>query len=222
MPSTLPDCRRGTLLLTGLLLCLQPVLAAKVEPRIDKETPLEIDGTNVQHNLNTGTLRARDVTITQGPGTTIRAAVANGRGLKNGYDNSTWELSGAIHIEFDNLVLDADTATVVFNDQRIATVRVQGKPARFTHQQKEARRNEGRASTIDYEARTGNLRLAGSTWLFDGRNEVQSNTLLYNLNDGVISNDRKSDDSGPVKIIIRPGKPPTVPTPRTPDRSTAQ
>src|SRR6478735_7786810 len=177
MPSTLPDCRRGTLLLTGLLLCLQPVLAAKVEPRIDKETPLEIAGTNMQHNLNTGTLRARDVTITQGPETTIRAAVANGRGLKNGFDNSSWELSGAIHIEFDDLVLEADAATVVF-----------------------------------YEQRTGNLRLAGNTWLFDGRNEVQSSALLYNLNDGVISNDRKSGDSGPVKIIIRPGKPPTIAT----------
>jgi lipopolysaccharide transport protein LptA len=222
MPSTLPDRRRSTLLIASLLLCLQPVLAAKVEPRIDKETPLEIAGTNMQHNLNTGTLRARDVTITQGPETTIRAAVANGRGLKNGFDNSSWELSGAIHIEFDDLVLEADAATVVFSEQRIATVHVQGKPARFTHQQKDARKNEGRASTIDYEQRTGNLRLAGNTWLFDGRNEVQSSALLYNLNDGVISNDRKSGDSGPVKIIIRPGKPPTIPTPRTPDRSTAQ
>jgi lipopolysaccharide transport protein LptA len=221
MPSSLPDLRHGTLLLAALLLCLQPVLAAKVEPRIDKETQLEIEGVNVQHNLNAGTLRARGVTITQGSTMTIRAAVANGRGLKEGYGNSSWDLSGGIHIEFNNVVLDADSATVEFADQRIATIRAQGKPSRFSHQQKDSDKREGRATDISYDARTGNLRLAGGTWLSDGRHEIQTNVLLYNLNDGVISNDRKSGDSSPTRIII-PGKTPTIPTPRTPDRETAQ
>jgi len=220
MASSLPD-RLKILLLAACLLCLQTALAAKAEVRVDKETPLDITGEDIKHDLNTGTLRMRNSTITQGTATTIRAALANGRGLKEGYDNSSWDLSGSVHIEFESAVIDADSASVVFSNQRIVAIRVQGKPARFSHQQKDSGKREGRANNIDYDARSGNLRLTGGTWLFDGRNEIQTNVLLYNLNDGVITNDRKSDDSSPTHIIIRP-KAPTVPTPRTPDRATAQ
>jgi lipopolysaccharide transport protein LptA len=225
MSSSLPD-RRAILLLAACLLCLQTALAAKAEPRLDKETPLDITGETVKSDLNAGTLRMGNVTITQGPALTIRAALANGRGLKEGYDNSSWDFSGSVHIEFDGAVIDADNASVAFSNQRIITIRVQGKPARFSHQQKDSAKREGRANTIDYDARSGNLRLAGATWLFDGRNEIQSSVLLYNLISGSVSNDARTSDSGPTHIIIRPGKAPvvtpTIPTPRTPERSTAQ
>ena len=222
MASLFPERRGGLLLLAACLLCLQPVLAAKVQtPRLDRQTPLDVKGDDSEYDMNLGTLRARDVTITQGPGLTIHATRANGRGLKEGYRDSTWDLSEGIHIELDNAVLDADTATVVFANERVISIRVQGKPARFSHQQASVRR-DGRASNIAYDARSGDLRLSGGTWLSDGRSEYRSSVLLYNTNTGKITNDARSGDSGPAHIVILPGKAPEIPTPRTPDRDTAQ
>lgn len=221
MARLLPE-NRSVMLLAACLLCLQPVLAAKVQtPRLDRETPLDVRGFNSDYDLNLGTLRTRDVTITQGPALTIHAAKASGRGLKGGYRDSTWDLSDGVHIELDNAVLDADTATVVFANERVVTIRVQGRPARFSHQQESARR-DGRATNIAYDARSGDLRLSGGTWLSDGRSEYRSSVLLYNVNTGKITNDAQAGDSGPAHIVILPGKAPTIPTPRTPDRDTAQ
>lgn len=220
MARSFPD-RLCPALIAATLLCLQPTLAAKVEPRIDTETELKVEGNNPQGDLNKGTLRMSDVVIRQGPTTTIRAAEARARGLKDD-GGTTWDLSGGIHIEFSNVVLDADSATVAFSSQRIISVRVQGKPARFSHQQPNAVRRDGRATNIDYDARTANLRLSGGTWLSDGRSDYESPVLLYNLNSGSVSNDAAADDSGRATITIRPGQAPNIPTPRTPDRETAQ
>jgi len=223
MAISFPDLhRRAALLAVGLLwlVLAQAAQAPKVEPRIDTDTPVEIDGKNARGNLVAGTFRMDDVTMRQGPSTTVRAATAAAR--KGNDNSSTWDLTGGVHIEFSNVVLDADSATVVFGNRQISTASVQGKPARFSHQQKDARKSEGRAATINYDARSGNLRLAGGSWLFDGRTEIETNVLMYNLNDGTFNNDRKSADSGPTHITIQPGKTPTVPTPRTPDRETAQ
>jgi lipopolysaccharide transport protein LptA len=226
MAISFPDLHRRVAVLGMSLFWLvsaqpaQAPQAPKVAPKIDTDTPVDIDGKNARGNLATGTFRLDDVTMRQGPATTVRAATAAAR--KGSDNNSTWDLTGGVHIEFSNVVLEADSATVVFGNRQISTVSVQGKPARFSHQQKDGRKSEGRAATIDYDARSGNLRLAGGSWLFDGRNEVETNVLLYNLNEGTFSNDRKSEDSGRTHIVIRPANTPTVPTPRTPERATAQ
>jgi hypothetical protein len=64
------------------------------------------------------------------------------------------------------------------------------------------------------------LRLAGGTWYSDGRNEVNTASLIYNMNDGSFSNATGPNESDKVRITIRPDK--RVPPPRTPDRATSQ
>lgn len=193
---------------------LSSLLAAV--PALDKKTPIDFKGGEGCFRLNTnaGTLESCDVTLRQGPNTLITAKRASAKGLV-GNNNGEWDLTGSVHIEFDNAVLDADSATVTFADDRLQKVHVMGAPSRFSHQLKDtSRRNQGRAATIDYDAQSALLRLSGDTWYSDGTNTVETAAYTYNLNDSSISTTNQ------VKATIQPNK--RVPPPRTPDRATSQ
>jgi lipopolysaccharide transport protein LptA len=184
------------------------------------QADIDVEGSNPRVNLNVGTLLMNDVTVRQGPGTLIRAKSTSARGLAEGYDNSQWEFKDDVHIEFDGAILDANSAVVQFAENRVRSIVVTGAPAHFSHQlEKSTQRNQGRAGTIEYDARTGQVRFAGGTWYSDGRNEVTTASLVYNVKDGSFFNEGDSADSGRVRLTIRPGK--RVPPPRTPDRASA-
>src|SRR5690349_13584665 len=94
---------------------LSSALAAA--PTLDKKTPIDYKGGAgcFRLNPNAGTLETCDITLTQGPGTLITAKRATAKGLSEN-NNGEWSLTGSVHIEFNNAVLDADSATVVFAD----------------------------------------------------------------------------------------------------------
>jgi lipopolysaccharide transport protein LptA len=213
-------------LAAGLLLAAGLVSAAQTRLTLDNQTPIQFEGGAAcfRANFGAGTLESCDVTLRQGTQVLIQAKNTKARRLSEGYEAGEWQFSGGVHIEFDNAVLDADTATVLFADNRLKEVHVQGAagmPARFSHQLKDApRRNQGHAASIDYSATAGMLKLAGGTWYTDGRNEVRTAALIYNMNDGSFSNVTGSGESDRVIVTIRPEK--RVPPPRTPDRSTSQ
>jgi lipopolysaccharide transport protein LptA len=198
--------------LLSVLGSLSPVLAAT--PAIDPRTPITLEaGGDLQANLNTGTLEARDITLRQGT-TVITAAHGSAKNLTESY-NGQWELTGKVHIEFNNAVLDADSATVNFASDRLQKVHVKGTPAHFSHQLKDSpQRFQGRAATIDYDAKTSTLQMAGDTWYSNGRLVFESASVAYNMNDGTFSTPDRS------KTTIDPDK--RVPPPRTPDRATSQ
>jgi len=190
----------------------------QVKATIDRKTPIEIkEGKGCfGANLTAGTLTACDVTLTQGPNTRITAEHAAAKGLADD-NNGEWKLTGKVHVEFDNAILDADSATAIFADDRLQKIHVKGTPSRFSHQLKDsARRNHGRAATIDYDAQTALLRLSGDTWYSNDSNNVEVKTpaYTYNLNDSIVS------ASDQVNVNIQPNK--RVPPPRTPDRATSQ
>jgi lipopolysaccharide transport protein LptA len=214
-------------LAAGLLLAAGAVFAAQGKLALDNRTPIVFEGGRAcfRANLGAGTLESCDVVLRQGTGTLIQAKNAKARGLSSaGLEDGEWQFSDGVHIEFDNAVLDADSAMVVFADNRLKEVHVKGasaEPARFSHQVKDTpRRNQGRAATIDYDSAGATLRLAGGTWYSDGRNEVNTAALVYNLNDGSFSNVTGANESDRVILTIRPDK--RVPPPRTPDRATSQ
>jgi lipopolysaccharide transport protein LptA len=214
-------------LAAGLLLAAGAVCAAQGKLTLDNQTPIVFEGGPAcfRANFGAGTLESCDVVLRQGAGTVIQAKNAKARGLSSaGLEDGQWQFSNGVHIEFENAVLDADSAMVVFANNRLKEVHVKGattEPARFSHQVKETpRRNQGRAATIDYDAAGATLRLAGGTWYSDGRNEVNTASLIYNMDDGSFSNATGPNESDRVRITIRPDK--RVPPPRTPDRATSQ
>jgi lipopolysaccharide transport protein LptA len=209
-----------------LLLAAGAVCAAQARLTLDNQTPIQFEGGAAcfRANFGAGTLESCDVTLRQGTQALIQAKNATARRLSEGYEDGEWQFSNGVHIEFDDAVLDADSATVLFASNRIKEIHVKGattEPARFSHQLKDApRRNQGRAATIDYDAAAGTVRLAGGTWYSDGRNEVNTASLIYSMNDGSFSNATGPNESDRVRITIRPDK--RVPPPRTPDRATSQ
>lgn len=223
MARSLPDLA----LAAGLMLAAGAAFAAQGKLTLDNQTPIVFEGGKAcfRANFGAGTLESCDVVLRQGPGTVIQAKNAKATGLSStGLEDGEWQFSNGVHIEFDNAVLDADSARVVFADNRLKEVHVKGasaEPARFSHQVKDTpRRNQGRAATIDYDAAAATLRLAGGTWYSDGRNEVNTASLIYNMDDGSFSNATGPSESDRVRITIRPDK--RVPPPRTPDRATSQ
>ncbi|MEO6186299.1 MAG: LptA/OstA family protein [Steroidobacteraceae bacterium] len=172
-----------------------------------------IDGKNLKLNLNAGTRSLDDLTLRQGS-TLIRARQGSGR--EDGADDSTWDVKGEVHIEFNGAVLDADAATVKFVDNRLKSVHVQGGPSRFSHPLKTGDRVvKGRAAVIDYDTATALVQFSGGTQFEDGRNQITTEKLTYNISDSSVSTSQSRSQA-----VIQPGS--RVPTPKTPDRKTAQ
>lgn len=196
-----------------LALALVALGAAAAER--DLRGNIELEGSNLVTNLEAGTFSLDDVRLRQGEGTTIRASRTSATGVAGDYENSRWRFEGDVHIEFEGATLDADSATAVFAGGRLSTIEVTGGPARFTHPLKnETRRNQGRAASIQYTAATGAVRFSGNAWYSDGRNELTTDTLTYNLNDRVLTNERAGGGEpgqGRVRMTIRPGKPDATP-----------
>jgi lipopolysaccharide transport protein LptA len=212
-----PDRRRRgplrAILVAGTLLWLLPAHAASLS---DEE--IDVSGEGLVMNLNAGTKSMDNLKLRQG-NTLVSAKHADGSGLANGHRNGTWELKGEVHIEFDGAVLDAETATVRFVDNRLKTVVVQGTPAVFAQTLgNTGRRVQGRAGKIDYDAGTSQVQFSGGTAFQDGTYQFNTKAqLTYNLKDSTVRTPQGSRSEGSYQP---PEK--QVPPPRTPDRASAQ
>jgi lipopolysaccharide transport protein LptA len=176
---------------------------------------IQISGNNLKGNINAGTQSMDDFVLKQGSNL-INAKKSSGSGLADGRANSTWDLKGEVHIEFDGAVLDADAATVKFVDSRIRTIHVNGAPARFSQPLKTGDRVvKGRAAIIDYDAATSLVQFSGGTQFDYVGNQITTDKLTYNMNDSSISPSQNRSQG-----IIQPGA--RVPAPKVPDRKTAQ
>ena len=216
MADFLPDPRAA--LVAGLLCIALPATAAT--PRPAPREPLrpqaiDVVASSSQIDSRANRLTFFEVTITQGT-LVIQAdkAVANGTGLS--FDDSNWEFTGGVHIRFENGSLQAATAAVRFTGNRIALAQATGTPAEFEQQLDSLPRPvRGHAGSIDYDFVAQKVRLAGEAFLFDGRNEMTSPSIVYLVREQIAQN-----EAGPgsrVHITIRPegapDAPPPAPTP---------
>ena len=128
--------------------------------------------------------------------TRIKADLAEANGPDLG--NSDWVLTGHVQVFMPQGNLSADKATVQFVNKRIASMSAQGAPAEFEHHvdgtaqglapgdganrghgQVETAR--GRARQIDYDMEHDLLTLKGDSWLTDGCNEINSQSIVYDI-----------------------------------------
>jgi lipopolysaccharide export system protein LptA len=151
-------------------------------------------------------------------GTDIRITSLKARGVDKPGNLTEIDLSDTVHVEFRGAVLDADAAFVVVRNEQLVSVAVKGSQARFSHPRKDSdRRVEGRASAIEYNSTNNEVRFTGTTYWTDGRFDVNSDVVIYNLETGGF----RGPLGGEVRRSGR-GAAPDVPPPRTPDRSNAQ
>lgn len=187
---------------------------------------LKIDGENFQVNLRDDSWSLEKVTLllhgpeTQGTGedTRVTAQLAKGEDKPDGV--TELDLTGRVHIEFRDAVLDADSALMQIRGQELLSVQVRGEQAQFSHQLRKDRQISGRADSIDYDSATGRVRFRGNTFWTDGRRtELSTEEVIYNLDDG------SAFSPTPGTGVIRPDLDAVrerIPTPRTPERSSAQ
>ncbi len=130
------------------------------------------------------------------------------------------EFSGNVHIEVDGAILDSATATVSVKANRLDNAHVVGAPAQFSHLLKGAtQRSQGRARNIDYDAAKSQLRLSGAVWYSDGRNDINTSTLNYNMSDRSIDSNPGAGERVLLHLQLGDGNAPgsrPAPKPATP------
>jgi lipopolysaccharide export system protein LptA len=175
-------------------------------------------------NISDGTqVLEQDVELRRTPGTLIRAEKAEGSNLTDGYDEGQWTLTRRVQIEYEDAALDADTAAVAFGAGEVRSIQVRGTPARFSYPAgNSGQRFEGRADTISFDAEKRQVRVAGhpSRYTFGIDQGSSDKPLLYELDKGAFRSEDTGDADARVRGTFNPGN--RVPTPRTPDRGTAQ
>jgi lipopolysaccharide transport protein LptA len=193
----------------ALLAC---VLAAGVPPagaaapRSPPEGPLiQVDASNSQLDTRASRLTLLDVTITQGE-LSIKAARAVVNGADGNFRDSTWDFTGDVRVHFDSGTVRADQASVQVAANKILRAQLTGAPADFEQQLASMPRPvRGHAGGIELDLTAQLIRLSGDAWLFDGRNELTSQTLVYSIKDQMARSEQAPGSvPGRVHITIRP------------------
>jgi lipopolysaccharide transport protein LptA len=166
------------------------------------ELPIVLDAASSDFDYKNNTLLFRRVRITQGT-MQVEAEEARANGLN--FENSEWNLSGDVRIQMPDRKLNSGAAQVTFRNNEIARAVIRGQPASFEQRLKdEGKLARGRARSIEYDVQAGTVRLTGDAWPTDGQNEIQGDTLVYNIDQESIKANPTGQDSGRVIITINP------------------
>jgi lipopolysaccharide transport protein LptA len=167
---------------------------------------IEADGLQLDYGANT--LRMPNVVIRQHSpqgDLLIRAREARAHSTQPSFENSQWTFTGQVHVEYQDGVLDADTAQLTFVKNQLQHAAVDGAPANFSHQFKNnPQRNRGSARHIELDVPRQRVRLAGDAWYTDSRNEVKTAAILYNMTDRSFETERGTAEENRVHMTIRP------------------
>jgi lipopolysaccharide export system protein LptA len=171
-----------------------------------------------------GTMLMAGLVMTQPRGGLVTASKAEGSGLSEGTDDSRWNFSDQVHVEYERFVMDADTATVQFASQLIQWIEVHGRPASFSH--------PGKAAGWDYSATAGMITFDGDKRLvrftdhtrfaFGPHRGDSPKPLVYELDTGVFRSEPGSDPDASINMTFERDAQGRITPPQKPDRSKAQ
>jgi lipopolysaccharide transport protein LptA len=165
---------------------------------------LPIDVTSSKVDYQGDTVVFKDVVITQGE-TKVQADRAHATGLDD-FDNSRWTFEGNVKITGEQHgSLKSDLAVVEFKNKYISKATATGNPAEF--EQKRSDIDEvakGRAREIIYNVSDGTVRLSNDAWVFDGRNAMSADQLVYSIREQHLQGTANANSGGQVRITIDP------------------
>jgi lipopolysaccharide transport protein LptA len=158
--------------------------------------PLCYTASSLQAERNRMVLHDISIVDTTRGITRIKADLAEANGEDLG--NSDWVLTGHVQVFMPQGRLNADKATVQFINKRIASMSAEGAPAEFEHSVAAAAQDgaagdsgsrahgaidsaHGHAREIDYDMEHDLLKLNGDSWLSDGCNEINSQSIVYDI-----------------------------------------
>lgn len=184
------------------VLCVVLACAAAGAAPYDATAPINLEAASSDFDYRANTLLFRRVKVSQG-GLQVEALEARATGLN--FENSKWDLEGQVRLTVPDGKLLSDSATVTFRNNEIVSAVVRGSPATFEQRlEKTGELARGRARTIDYDVRNQTVRLVGDAWLTDGPNEIQGNTLIYDIGRQRVAANPGETAPGGVRITINP------------------
>lgn len=201
--------------LAAVLLAGSATLAAAapdaVPLQLNDAQPIQLEARSSGFDYKSNTLVFQFVRIAQG-GLAISADEATATGLD--FKDSRWLFKGSVRITMPDGSLTADEARIAFAANLISTADITGAPAQF-EQKRDKGVARGRALHIEYQPKTGTVRLSDDAWLSDGVNEMSAQTLVYSLRDRRVTASPDEQGSQPVRITINPHKPDAKPEAKT-------
>lgn len=122
-----------------------------------------------------------------------------------GSNHSRWRFRDGVHIRTAQADLQSDVASASIIEGEIVEARVEGAPARFEQRGESADRQvRGRAGVIEYDFRTGVVRLENDVWFSNGKDEFRGDVVIYNVRDERVQIN-PGGAGGRVRGVIRPG-----------------
>jgi lipopolysaccharide export system protein LptA len=114
--------------------------------------------------------------------------------------NTQATYTGQVQIVQDNFQLSADKVIVFFDKQQPTRLEANGNPVRFQQQSKELW--QGEAKRLSYRFDNGLLTLEGNAQLSQGKNQMRSQSLTYDLNQSRL----KASGSGGIEMLLYPSQ----------------
>jgi len=186
-----------------------PEAAAPAPPPVPPpaQQPINLDAASTEVDGRTNTLVFTDVVISQGA-TRVQAEHAHATGLN--FANSRWTFDGKVRIDAElQGNLRSDQATIEFRDNHIVRATVTGRPAEFEQKRTDSDQiARGHAGEIIYDLSDGTVRLSDDAWLTDGKNEISSALLVYNIREQRVQAAVSPGTDQRVHITITPHVPP--------------
>ncbi|MFO1406453.1 MAG: lipopolysaccharide transport periplasmic protein LptA [Steroidobacteraceae bacterium] len=204
MAASHPD-RLQRLAAVALACCLGAAASAATPslplPKPTKD-PIDLTAASSDVDYRNNTLHFRQVRITQGP-MSVEADDASATGLN--FDNSEWTFTGNVRMKVPDGSVSASDAVVAFKDREIASAVIRGKPAAFEQKLKDSQQvAKGQGDLIEYDVKSGTVKLTGSAWLTDGANTIRGDTLIYNVGNQSVAANPGGTTPGGVHITINP------------------
>lgn len=138
------------------------------------------DAASLETDMKTHVLHLKDVLITYGT-MTVKADRAHATAMD--FKDSRWTFEGNVRINAaPRGNLRSDEAVVEFQDNQLKRATATGNPAEFDQKRADSDQiARGHASTIVYEVGANTIRLSNDAWITDGRNDISSPLIVYNL-----------------------------------------
>jgi len=154
------------------------VLAAQERARSED---FVLDADSVTFNRQTNLFEAHHPRIVHG-----NVRIEADESVATGVDfaeSTEWRFKGHVKITVDTAVLEADSATFMFDREQLSRADLEGAPASFTDlgstQQKPVR---GGARKLSYDHIARTLQLSEDAWINKDQYEIQGCDLIYDFN----------------------------------------
>jgi lipopolysaccharide transport protein LptA len=164
---------------------------------------IHVDSGSFVVDSKTHTAEYKDVLIREND-ITVQADRAHAAGLT--FDNSHWTLENNVRVQSEQRgSVHSAKAVVEFRNNHIVKVTVDGSPAEF--EQKSADSDQitrGHAAEIVYDVNDGTVWLTQDAWLSDGRNEISSGLLVYNIRQQRLRGSTPGGADGRTQVTVSP------------------